>query len=265
MSCQLIATDLDGTLLDDNKQISVENQKAILYAIKQGIKIIPCTGRAVQGVTRFPFLTDLNTLAVTYNGGMIVHLGNQEIVYHCPLEKNDSTWIIQKALAFDTNLCVWINNQLYCNKINPHTLKYGSINGVAPLLLTDSRMLTDNNHAVTKILWYDTEKNIARYAEYMEKTVSENVTCCTSMPCFLEFFNRRTSKALALQYIADDYGISTEKIMAFGDEKNDMSMLVFAGKGIAMANARDEVKAVADFVTLSNNDNGVAEAIYRFV
>ncbi len=263
MPYQMIATDLDGTLLDDNKQISKENQKAVCYAMDKGIVFVPCTGRAVQGITRFPFLVSLQTLAVAYNGGMIVNLRNNEIVYHCPLQKADDEFIIQAGLTLDTNICVWIDNRLYCNRINAQTLKYGSINGVQPLLFHEYAELPEN--AVTKILWYDTEEKIVGYTQSMEKFVSENVTCCTSMPCFLEFFNSRTSKALALAHIADRYHISPKNIMAFGDEKNDMSMLAFAGMGIAMANARDEVKEKADFITLSNNRNGFAQAVYRFV
>ena len=99
----------------------------------------------------------------------------------------------------------------------------------------------------------------------MGQSVSENVTCCTSTPHFLEFFSSKTSKAIALAYIGNLYGIKRENIIAFGDEKNDMTMLEFAGMGIAMANARDEVKAKADFVTLSNNDNGFSSGVYHFV
>ena len=260
---QLIATDLDGTLLDDNKQISIENQKAIRYAIEKGIKIIPCTGRAVQGVTRFPFLTSLKTLAVTHNGGMIINLADNQIIYNCTLQNTDTEFILNKGFSWNTNMCVWIDNRLYCNKINEYTLKYSEINNVAPLEFYSYKNLPDRE--VTKILWYDTENNISAYARTMEQSVSTNVTCCTSTPHFLEFFSSKTSKAIALAYIGNLYGIKKENIIAFGDEKNDMTMLEFAGMGIAMANARDEVKAKADFVTLSNNDNGFADGVYRFV
>ncbi len=260
---QLIATDLDGTLLDDNKQISIENQKAIRYAIDKGIKIIPCTGRAVQGVIRFPFLTSLKTLAVTHNGGMVINLANNQIIYNCTLQNKDTEFILSKGFSWNTNMCVWIDNRLYCNKINEYTLKYSEINNVEPMKFYSYKTLPDRE--VTKILWYDTENNISAYARTMEQSVSDNVTCCTSTPHFLEFFSSKTSKAIALAYIGNLCGIKRENIIAFGDEKNDMTMLEFAGMGIAMANARDEVKEKADFVTLSNNDNGFADGVYRFV
>ena len=260
---KMIATDLDGTLLDDNKQISIENQEAVRYAVEKGIKIIPCTGRAVQGVTKFPFLTALKTLAVTHNGGMIINLADNQILYNCTLQNNDAEFIISKGFSFHTNMCIWIDNRLYCNEINEYTSKYSGINSVEPLVFHSYRELPDRE--VTKILWYDTEEHISDYAEHMEKTVSANVTCCTSTPHFLEFFSSKTSKAIALAHIGNLYGIKKENIIALGDEKNDIDMLKFAGKGIAMANARSEVKKAADFITESNNENGFAKAIYQFI
>ena len=97
----------------------------------------------------------------------------------------------------------------------------------------------------------------------MSNKVSQQVTCCTSKPWFLEFFNSRTSKALALEKICGFYGISQNEIIAIGDELNDISMLKAAGLSVAMENAADDVKKAADIITASNNDDGFAKLVYN--
>ncbi len=261
MKYKAIATDLDGTLLNDDKQISEVNRKAIDYAVSKGIIIIPCTGRAVQGITRFEVLRKLNSLAVAYNGGMITSLKDGSTVYHCPLFKNDAEFIINTGLDFDTNICVWIDNRLFCNKINTHTLSYSRISDVPPVKFDSFSNISDR--IVTKVLWYDEEQKIQNYLSHMSNKVSQQVTCCTSKPWFLEFFNSRTSKALALEKICGFYGISKNEIIAIGDELNDISMLKAAGLSVAVENAADDVKKAADIITASNNDDGFAKLIYN--
>lgn len=260
MKYKAIATDLDGTLLNDKKQISEANQKAIEYAVNKGITIIPCTGRAVQGITRFEVLRKLTSLAVAYNGGMIINLKDGIIIYHCPLLKSDAEFIISKGLELDTNICVWIDNRLLCNKINAYTLKYSKISDVPPVKFDSFSDISEK--LITKVLWYDEEQKIQNYLLHMRKSVSQQVTCCTSKPWFLEFFNSKTSKSLALEKICEFYGINLSEVIAIGDELNDISMLKVAGLSAAVENAVNDVKRVADIITASNNNDGFAKLIY---
>lgn len=263
MKYKLIATDLDGTLLNDDKQISNENLKAVHYAVKKGIIVVPCTGRAIQGVTKFKELVKLGSPAISYNGGMIVDLSNSNTIYHCPLLDKDAKFIIEQGIKLDTNICVWIDNSLYCNKINKYTLEYSEISSVTPIKFNDFNEISDKT--ITKILWHDEIEKIQAYLSSMSQLVSDDVTCCTSKPWFLEFFNGKTSKALALNKLCEIYGIKKSEIIAVGDELNDISMVEFAGLGVAMKNARIEVKEKADYITLSNNENGFADLVYKFI
>ena len=262
MKYKAIATDLDGTLLNDEKQISEVNQKAIDYAVNKGIIIIPCTGRAIQGITRFETLKNLNSLAVAYNGGMITNLKDGNIVYHCPLTEDDARFIINKGMELDTNICVWIDNRLFCNKINAHTLGYSRISDVPPIKFDSLSDISDKS--ITKVLWYDDELRIQSFLKNMRKSLSPQVTCCTSKPWFLEFFNSRTSKSLALEKICGFYRINLSEVIAIGDELNDISMLKAAGLSVAVENAVDELKFQADIITASNNDDGFSKLVYDF-
>ncbi|MEE0858834.1 MAG: Cof-type HAD-IIB family hydrolase [Acutalibacteraceae bacterium] len=263
MKYKLLATDLDGTLLNDNKQISGENLKAIHYAVKKGIIVVPCTGRAIQGVTKFNELLKLKIPAIAYNGGMIVDLSNNETLYHCPLLNKDAEFIIEEGIKLDTNICVWIENKLYCNKINKYTLEYSEISSVIPVKFSSFKEIAGKT--ITKVLWHDESNKIQSYLSSMSQIVSDDVTCCTSKPWFLEFFNSKTSKALALNKLCEIYKIEQGEIIAVGDELNDISMIEFAGLGVAMENARVEVKEKADYITLSNSENGFADMVYRFI
>ncbi|MEE1056861.1 MAG: Cof-type HAD-IIB family hydrolase [Acutalibacteraceae bacterium] len=263
MKYKLIAIDLDGTLLNDDKEISDKNMNAILCAIENGILVVPCTGRAIQGITKYNFLANLNSPAIAYNGGMIVNLANNEMMFHCPLLKKDAEFIVKKGIEIDTNICVWIDNTLYCNKINIYTLEYSKISSVSPIQFNEWKDIS--GRVITKILWYDKEYKINEYLHNINGAVSEDVTCCTSKPWFLEFFNSKTSKALALQKLCDLYNISRKELVAVGDELNDISMIEFAGLGVAMKNAKNEVKEKANYIIGSNNKSAVADLIYNII
>ncbi|MEE0929463.1 MAG: Cof-type HAD-IIB family hydrolase [Acutalibacteraceae bacterium] len=263
MKYKILAIDLDGTLLNDNKEISNENMDAILCAIESGILVVPCTGRSIQGITKYKFFEKLNSPAIAYNGGMIVNLTNNEIMFHYPLLNKDAEFIVKKGIEIDTNICVWIDNTLYCNKINNYTLEYSKLNSVSPIQFTELKDISDK--VMTKILWYDKENKINPYLNSMNRVVSEDVTCCTSKPWFLEFFNSKTSKALALQKLCDLYNISRKELVAVGDELNDISMIEFAGLGVAMKNAKEEVKERANYIIGSNNKSAVADLIYNII
>lgn len=263
MKYKILAIDLDGTLLDDNKKISDKNMDAILYAIEKGIIVVPCTGRAIQGIKKYKFLANLNSPAIAYNGGMILNLADDKTVFHCPLLGKDAEFIVKSGIRNNTNICVWIDNALYCNKINNYTLEYSKINSVQPAIFNDWEDISSK--VITKILWYDKEDNIASYLTSMNHSVSTDVTCCTSKPWFLEFFNSKTSKALALEKLCKLYNISNEELIAVGDELNDISMIEFASLGVAMQNAKKEVKEKADLVIGDNNKSAIADLIYNII
>ncbi|MGO5078343.1 Cof-type HAD-IIB family hydrolase [Oscillospiraceae bacterium LCP25S3_E3] len=263
MNFKLLATDLDGTLLNDNKEISFINYEALEYAVNKGIILVPCTGRAVNGITKYDRLAQLSTYAIAYNGAMIINLKNNEIIYHCPLDKKDVFYIVNRGIQYNTNICIWSNNKLYCNVINDYTMSYSKISGIAPEKFNS---LADfESKIITKVLWHDSEESIAKYLKEMSNTVSESVCCCTPKPWFLEFFNSQTSKALALDKLNAALNIKQSEVIAFGDELNDVSLIKYAGTGVAMANARKEVKLCADIITSSNNDDGVAQIIHKLI
>ena len=141
----------------------------------------------------------------------------------------------------------------------PHGIEIVSIN----LLMEDEEALLDQG--ITKILWYDEVPSINQWQEELKDVEFDSVTFCTSQPFFLEFFNSKVSKAVAMEKIGEIYGISREEMIAAGDGYNDLAMIEYAGLGVAMENAVDGVKAVAQYITASNEEDGIAKVIEEFI
>ena len=259
--CRLIAVDLDGTLLNSQKKISDVSLEAIRNFVCSGGRFVVSTGRPIQGIYKFKDLDEFHGLAIIYNGAMVVDTSNGEIIFSQLMDKSESEAIIKKACKMDISFCIWADNQLYCNRINEHVRYYQSFSDVEPIVLSDFSELVRNG--ITKILMVDTPDKIKCYTEAFSNMEYANTTFCNSMPEFLECFNSKVSKGIALSKIIDICGVKREETAAFGDAPNDISMIEYAGMGVAMGNASDIVKDAADYITDTNDNDGVAKFLAK--
>lgn len=263
MEYKLIAADMDGTLLNNEGDITPGTLQAIKRAVDRGVIFSVSTGRPLQGVERYSHLLNLNAPFITYNGAVIVVSGTGEILFQQDLERADARRILELGRRYGTTMCVWSGNQLYGNVLNERIYDYVRMSEVEPRLLEDEELLL--RQGVTKILWYDDADSIGRWQKELAEEQFGSVTFCTSKPVFLEFFNRKVSKAAALEKIGRLYGIKPEEMIAIGDGCNDLSMLEYAGLGVAMGNAPEEIKERAAYITASNEEDGVAAVIDKFI
>ncbi len=132
-----------------------------------------------------------------------------------------------------------------------------------PIIINNMEQLIENG--VTKILWYDEVEKIEQYKNEIGRYLSDNVNFHPSRPYFMEFVDKYASKAIAMERLGQYYGIKQSEMIAVGDGFNDLSMIEYAGLGVAMANSPDEVKERADYITLSNEEDGVAHVIHEFI
>ena len=146
---------------------------------------------------------------------------------------------------------VWTDNKLYASELNSRAYEYSSISEVPPLLLEDNKKAIEKTieKGATKILWYDEVEVINKYLNEVGKYLSDNVNFHTSQPYFLEFVDKSASKAKAMEKLGEHCGIKQSEMIAVGDGLNDLSMIEYAGLGVAMNNANDIVKDKADFIT----------------
>lgn len=263
MKYKLIAADMDGTLLNSEGKISPKTSETIQKAVDKGVVFTVSSGRPIQGILKYRKFLPLKFPAITYNGAMIVNPHNNEILFHKALEKADALKILKLGEDFSVTICLWCNNQLFVNRIDERVNKYKRLSGVEPILIDNKEALAEKG--VTKILWYDDIKKIKSFQEALQKVSFKEVTFCTSKPEFLEFFNSGVSKAVAMEFLGNLFGIKREEMIAIGDGNNDLAMIEYAGLGISMENGSEKVKKAAGYITASNDNEGVALAIEKFI
>ncbi len=263
MVYKLMAVDIDGTLLNDNRDLTEKNKRTIQKAVKNGLIFTIATGRPVSGVEYIAEELNIDLPFITYNGAMVVKGKSREILYERKLSPEDARISIELGMESDSSVMVWKNNNLYVTRMDERVDKYKRIGRVEPILIEDIDDIVEGG--VSKVLWYNETEIISELSTTVGTHLSDNVNYYTSMPWFLEFNDKLASKAIAIEGLCKYYGIDRSETIAVGDGYNDLSMIEYAGLGVAMGNAPDEIKQRADYVTQSNNEDGVACVIEKFI
>jgi Cof subfamily protein (haloacid dehalogenase superfamily) len=263
MQYKLIAVDIDGTLLNSEGIITEKTREAIQRAVAKGAIFSICTGRPIQGVEGFNSLLNLDSPFITYNGAMIVMGKSKEILFEQSLSPEVARNIIRIGKELETTMIIWSNNKLYVYEINDKTNYYNRVLKVDPIVIEDEEEILQNG--VTKILWYDDPKNLEAYQVRLKEELKDSCNFHTSQPIYLEFVDKNISKATAMEKIGEHFGIKREEMIAIGDGFNDLAMIEYAGLGVAMGNAPQAIKDRANYVTLSNDEDGIAHVLDKFV
>ncbi len=263
MKYRLIATDMDGTLLTPDNLITDITLTRIKEAQEKGVVFTLSTGRPLQGVKRYVDMLGLDCPIITYNGAVIAHSKTGEILFSRNMDRPDARRVYSLAKKLDIMFILWSQNKLYASEISEKTAFYEGITSTKAELLTDFEAVLARG--ITKFLWYDSPEKLDLLIEELKKEGLDNTTFTKSRPYFLEFFSNKVSKAVAMEKLGRYYGIDSSRMIAVGDQTNDLPMIEFAGLGVAMANAVDSVKAAADYITAANTENGVAQVIEKFI
>ncbi|WP_439287745.1 Cof-type HAD-IIB family hydrolase [Lonepinella sp. BR2904] len=257
MSYQAVFSDIDGTLLNSQHQITSRTEQAIKAIVKKGIPFIPVSARPPYAIT--PYTEQLHTeqAIICYSGALILDK-NLTALYSVLIEQNDLR-LLNQILADYADLSInhyaglnWFSNDLS----NFWTLQESQITGLqAQIVPTD---LTD----VHKILVMGNAANIQQLEQKLKQNLP-HLSIHRSKPEYLEIMNKAATKAKAIQFMEKLLNITTDQVIAFGDNFNDLDMLQYAGLSVAMGNAPDEIKQVAKQVTTSNNEDGIALVLER--
>lgn len=262
---RLAASDMDGTLLDDECNISEENLSAIRAAEAAGMVFTIATGRALCALDRYLSVLGISAPIITYNGAMIVR-PDGEILYRRDMSEEAALRVWRDGVAADTTMILWSQNRLYSNKDNDIVRRYRAMSPAPYRLIGDGAEDIPYlaREGVTKILYCDTPERIEELRLLKADSASYGVTCFKSKPVYLENVDSGVSKGAALLRLCELLGVDRGESVAFGDEANDIDMLRAAGLGVAMANATEPVRSVSDAVTLSNRESGVG-AMLRYL
>ena len=262
MNYKLLAADMDGTLLNDKSIITKRTITAIKSAVDAGVVFVVSTGRPMCGVSDINALFTEDMPVIVFNGAMAVTGKSGKILFSRPLDFQLAGEIYNVGMSRNVPVAMWCYNKserLYVSSDCDAVRDYQTITGAKLHLIDDFNMFKDKH--ICKMLWIDTPENAALWQVEMNMHFGGKVNCHTTRPYLLEFVDAGASKALAMEAIGNVYNIDKSEMIAVGDGYNDLSMLKYAGLGVAMGNAPEEIKKVCKYVTLSNNEDGVAELI----
>ncbi|MFD1123787.1 sugar-phosphatase [Lentilactobacillus raoultii] len=267
MDIKIIAIDIDGTLLNEKNRLAQPTIDAITAARQKGIKVILCTGRPLSGVK--PYLDALsingsNEYAITFNGAMSQNLSGK-VITHQTLTRNDflETEMLARKLGvhyqFETMDAIYVFNR----DLSPYSIGESYLVRLPIKFRTPEEIQTDL--VISKAMFVDFPKLITQANNQIPQELRDKLYIVQSEPFFIELMNQNASKGTALQALTTDLGFSSENVMAIGDQGNDLTMIKYAGFGVAMGNAIDDVKQAASFVTKPNSEDGVAYAIKKWL
>lgn len=273
MGIKLIAFDLDGTFLDPKKNIPPDNIRALEAAAAKGVAIVPATGRIVGGVPQqireLPFVR----YYVTVNGAFVYDSQEDKAVARAEIPLEDALRLLQYEDSLGIPYDCYQNGWGYMSAdMHAHARDFvpdpGILNLVLSLRTTVPELkeyLRQKGESVQKLQLYFTDKQErARQFETLP-AMFPDMAFTTSVPFNIEVNSSAATKGQGLAALCKLLGIRSDEVLAFGDDRNDADMIRFAGVGVAMENAIEELRAAADWVTASNAEAGVARGIERFV
>lgn len=272
MMYKLIAIDLDGTLLDSQKQISAKNMEAVRLAQNLGVMVVVCSGRILAGARVFASQMGLRGLIVACNGALIKDLSTEEVLYSSRLSREDCIRVGDICRRENIYFHAYVGDVLYTERLERSSLFYYNKNKeLSPQERIDIRVvenMTDIFRMEKKdpykmVVISESRELLKNVRDQVEEIDSVEVT--SSLYNNFEVLNRGVSKGRAIELIARTYGIHRNEIISIGDNENDISMLEYAGVGVVMGNAEKEIKKMADFITGTNDESGVAQAILKFI
>lgn len=258
---KLIAVDIDGTLLNNKKELTLNNKRTIEEAMDAGAIFAISTGRAYITAKKYFEVFNRNIPLILYNGGLVCMSETKEVIFSALLPNDLCYKIIDIIEENNGTFCFWCGDDVYFNHLDSHAEYYHQVTGINPKLYDRSNHVIDN---VIKFIWFDSVEKLQFAQEKVLNNV-DGINYFKSQKTFLEIVPSQISKATALSKLAERYNIKQEDVIAIGDGENDLPMLKWAGLGVAMENANDIVKNGSDVITSSNEEDGVAEAIKKYV
>ena len=278
MAIKVIIMDVDGTLTNSQKVVTPETKEALLKAQDAGTILILASGRPTSGLRDLAKELQMdkhNGLLVCYNGSKVVDCQSDEVLFNQALSIEEAKAVLEHMKKFDrvrpmidhgeymyvTNV---YDNIIQFNGGPFNVMEYESRGGKYKLCEVDD-LAAFVDFPLNKILTTSDPEYLQEHYKEMQAPFVDTLSCMFTGPFYFEFTAKGIDKAKALDTVLKPMGYKQEEMMAFGDGHNDASMVKYAGVGVAMANAVEDLKAIADDVTLSNDEDGIAKSIYKYM
>lgn len=265
MKYKMVASDFDDTLLPSSKGISEFTKKTINKYIANGGRFVLSTGRMFLSIKQEAISLGLSGEVIAYQGALVKDLDTDKVLWSVNIPPELAVEYIDFLSKFPTIIQLYMDDGLYIEKSNLYTDSYSELCKIKANEVGDLKKFAMNSGLpINKVYCYIDPDSCAEVRKEVNKNYGDRLLINSSKPWNVEAVNIKTSKGIALKYLCDIYNINSNEVIAFGDNLNDVEMLSFAGFGVAVENAVPELKAMADYITLSCEEDGVAYAIEKF-
>lgn len=262
---QLLACDLDGTLLKDDLTISQPVRRALATVQSRGIQLTLATGRGFSQTRSYAQELNITAPLICYQGGLIQHPQNGQILYRATMERNLGLQAVQVAHMHDWHLVVYMDNNLYLEELCHPVSFYHKFLGTELNVVDDlSIAIRENETSPTKFLFVAESDQADEIEAKLNAQFEDRLIIVRSHERFVEGNPLGVNKGKALQRLAQFLDIPQSHVVAIGDQANDTSMISWAGLGIAMENGSRDARSAADWIAPPVTADGVAVAIHRF-
>ncbi len=267
MKYKLLAFDIDGTLTNSDKKITQKTKAAIMKAVEQGCKIIVASGRPVQGIRAIARELELDKnggYILSLNGGLLIDCSDNSIIQEIELPKEYYGEICDLAHENKVNILTYEGDDVITEDAADKYVEVETrINGLGCRQIDNLKDYI--TFLVPKFLMLGDGDYLAKVEKKVYEKLHDRMDVYRSEPFFLEILPKNINKASALEKLLEATGVKREELMAFGDGYNDLSMIEFAGMGVAMSNGNEIVKSRADYIAPSNDEDGIACVLEKFV
>ena len=263
---RILAIDVDGTLQNSKKQITPHTRETIIRVQEQGMKVVISSGRPTYGIA--PPAEDLELerfggYVLAFNGGEITEWATRRKMYEETLPSKYLPYIYKRVKENGFEILIYHDDHIVTEDANNEYAMFSSSRNRMTIQQVDS-FLDAITYPVHKCLIVGNPERLEVFEAKMKDEIGGELNICRSEPFFMEVTPPHIDKAKCLAILLDKINVPREELIALGDGFNDKSMIEYAGLGIAMGNAQQPVKDAADFVTLTNDEDGVAYAIEKF-
>ena len=268
MKYKLLVLDVDGTLLNDEREISKRTLAALLKVQQMGVRIVLASGRPTYGLMPLAKTLELGNYGgfiLSYNGCQIIKAQNGEILFERRINPEMLPYLEKKARKNGFAIFTYHDDTLITDSPDNEYIKNEALLNNLKIIKEDEFSTAIDFAPCKCMLVSDKEKALIGLEQHWEKRLAGTLDAFRSEPYFLEVVPCGVNKANTLGALLEHLGVTREEVIAVGDGVCDVTMLQLAGMGIAMGHSQDSVKVCADYVTASNEEDGVALAVEKLI